>query len=84
MTFLLQANNPEMKIELFLWKDLLEEKTCPHDYAECTYEELPQYVQSHNTESIVPMGFNCCPVMVRSPATQAFPSAAFFESATNL
>ena len=56
MTFLLQVNNPEMKIELFLWNDLLEEKTCPHDYEECRYEELPQYVQSHNAESIVPMG----------------------------
>ncbi|MBQ8806203.1 MAG: ATP-grasp domain-containing protein [Bacteroidaceae bacterium] len=56
MTFLLQTNNPEMKTELFLWRDLLEEPTCPHDIAECSYEELEQYVTTHDIKQVVPMG----------------------------
>lgn len=56
MTFLLQANNPDMKIELFLWRDLLEEKSCPHDFDECTYEALPEYIAGHDVKKLVPMG----------------------------
>lgn len=56
MTFLLQTNNPNMKTELFLWRDLLEEPSCPHDIAECSYEELPEYISTHDTQRMIPMG----------------------------
>ena len=56
MTFLLQTNNPTMKLELFLWRDLLEEHTCPHTIDECSYLELPEYIETHDIKQVVPMG----------------------------
>lgn len=56
MTFLLEVDNPEMKMETFLWKDLLDEATCPHDYDTCTYQELSTYVANHTCNATVPLG----------------------------
>lgn len=56
MKFLLEINNPEIKMETFLWKDLLDEKICPHTYDTCTYQELPDYVSSHTCDTTIPLG----------------------------
>lgn len=56
MKFLLEINNPEMNVETFLWKDLLDDKMCLHTYDTCTYEELPTYISHHSCDMMVPLG----------------------------
>lgn len=56
MLFILENNNDEMKIETFLWKDLLTEESCPHTLMECSMTELPELVLAHNLKNAVPMG----------------------------
>ena len=56
MTFLLEIDNPEMKVETFLWRDLLDETSCPHTYHECRLHELPAYVKNHDCKNMVPLG----------------------------
>ena len=56
MLFLVETNNPYMKIESFLWKDLLQSKTCPYDFRECTIDELASVIQQNSKREMVPLG----------------------------
>lgn len=56
MKFLLEVNNPDMKMETFLWQDLLDEKTCQHTYDTCEYAELSRYTSTNDCTTTIPLG----------------------------
>ncbi len=40
MFFILERENPHMKVEYFLWKHLLDDNKHSHSYIECTADDI--------------------------------------------